>query len=214
MSRSTSDSVELAQSKIEAGDLPAAIKLLGPVIEADPSNEEALYLMAVVQRYAKNFDTALTLLERLKYIAPLHGRAHQEEGHVYRDLAQYERALKCYQRAIRLNPALPASLQNQQKILASTSHERAAIALQAQVDRLQEMPKPLLAAMELNAQGKLLKAEELCREFLIKNPTHIDGMRILADIGAKLGVLDDADYLLESALEFDPSNAQVHRTLR
>ena len=210
MSPSTSDPVELAQSKIAAGDLPAAIKLLGPVIEADPSNEDALYLMAVVQRYGKNFDTALTLLERLKYIAPLHGRAHQEEGHVYRDLAQHERAMKCYQRAIRLNPALVASLQNHQKILASTGHERAAIALQAQVDRLQEMPKPLLAAMELNAQGKLLRAEELCREFLKKNPTHIDGMRILADIGAKLGVLDDADYLLESALEFDPSNAQVH----
>ena len=83
------------------------------------------------------------------------------------------------------------------------------ISLQAQVDRLQKLPKPLLAAMELNAQGKLLK-EELCRTFLKMNPTHIEGMRILADIGAKLGVLDDADFLLESALEFDPSNAQVH----
>ena len=210
VSPSTSDPVQLAQSKLAAGDMPAAIGLLGPIIETDPSHEEALYLMAVVQRYGKNFDTALTLLERLKYIAPLHGRAHQEEGHVYRDMAQPDRALVCYQRAIRLNPALVSSLQNQQKIFASRGQERSAISLQAQVDRLQKLPKPLLAAMELNAQGKLLKAEELCRTFLKKNPTHIEGMRILAEIGAKLGVLDDADFLLESALEFDPSNAQVH----
>ena len=210
MSHSTSDPVQIAQSKIAAGDLPAAIRLLSPLIEEDPSHEEALYLMAVVQRYGKNFDNALTLLERLKYIAPLHGRAHQEEAHVYRDMGQLDRALNCYQRAIRLNPALVASLQNQQKIFASTGQERAAIALQAQVDRLEALPKPLVAAMELNAQGKLLKAEELCREFLKQNPTHIEGMRILADIGAKLGVLDDADFLLESALEFEPTNAQVH----
>ena len=34
-------------------------------------------------------------------------------------------------------------------------------------------------------------------------------MRLLALIGAKLHVLDDAEFLLESALEFDPNNLQV-----
>ena len=34
-------------------------------------------------------------------------------------------------------------------------------------------------------------------------------MRLLALIGAKLHVLDDAEFLLESALEFDPNNFQV-----
>ena len=35
-------------------------------------------------------------------------------------------------------------------------------------------------------------------------------MRLLADVAVRLGVLDDAEFLLESALAFDPSNQQVH----
>ncbi len=210
MSHSTSDVLKSAQAKIAAGDLPAAIALLGPVVETDPNNEEALYLMAVAQRYGKNYAIALTVLERLKFIAPNHSRAHQEEGHVYRDNGNVEQALKAYDRAIRLNPALVASFKNQQKLLKQAGHTRAAIAAQAQVDRLEALPKPLLAAMEFSAQGRLLKAETLCRNFLLQHPTHVEGMRLLAEIGAKLGVLDDADYLLESALEFDPDNVQVH----
>ena len=210
MSPSTSELVNAAQEKIAAGELPAAIEILGPIIEADPDNEDALYAMAVAQRFGKNYQTALTVLERLKFVAPTHGRAHQEEGHVYRDLGQLEPAFKCYERATRLNPALIASFRQQEKILQATQRSRAAIAVQAQADRLEQLPKPLLLAMELNAQGQLLKAETLCRDFLKQHPTHVEGMRLLADIGAKLGVLDDADFLLESALAFDPENAQVH----
>ena len=210
MSHSTSEVVKSAQAKIAAGDLPAAISLLGPIIEADPDNEEALYSMAVAQRYGKNYATALTVLERLKFVAPNHSRAHQEEAHIHRDNGNVEQALKSYERAVRLNPALIASFKSQQKLLEQAGHTRAAIAAQAQVDRLMALPKPLLAAMEFSAQGRLLKAETLCRNFLKTQPTHVEGMRLLADIGARLGVLDDADYLLESALEFDPDNVQVH----
>jgi len=34
-------------------------------------------------------------------------------------------------------------------------------------------------------------------------------MRLLADIGARLGVLDDAEFLLQSALKFEPDNKRV-----
>ena len=54
-----------------------------------------------------------------------------------------------------------------------------------------------------------MKAEEILRPFLRKFPKHVEAMRLLADIGVKLGVLDDAEYLLESACEFEPDNFQV-----
>ena len=59
------------------------------------------------------------------------------------------------------------------------------------------------------AQGKLLKAESLCRKFLQANPTHVEGMRLLAEIAVQFGALEDAEYLLESATEFEPGNIQV-----
>jgi tetratricopeptide (TPR) repeat protein len=63
--------------------------------------------------------------------------------------------------------------------------------------------------MDLIAQGRLLKAEEICRRFQRKVPHHVEGMRLLADIGMRLGVLDDAEFLLHSALQFEPGNVQV-----
>ncbi|NCF24693.1 MAG: tetratricopeptide repeat protein, partial [Gammaproteobacteria bacterium] len=40
-------------------------------------------------------------------------------------------------------------------------------------------------------------------------PHHVEGMRLLADIGVRLGVLEDAEFLLESALKFEPDNKRV-----
>jgi tetratricopeptide (TPR) repeat protein len=44
---------------------------------------------------------------------------------------------------------------------------------------------------------------------MLKNPKHIEGMRLLADIGIRLGVLDDAEFLLESAVEFSPQSTKA-----
>jgi tetratricopeptide (TPR) repeat protein len=63
--------------------------------------------------------------------------------------------------------------------------------------------------MDLIGQGRLLKAEEICRQFLIRFPQHVEGMRLLATIGMRLGALDDAEFLLESALRFEPDNVPV-----
>ena len=118
-------------------------------------------------------------------------------------------ALQAYARACRYNPALEASWRGQLDILRNKGLERQAIQVQAQLERLAEMPRPLVGVMDLIAQGRLLKAEEICRGFLQKVPHQVEGMRLLADIGMRLGVLDDAEFLLESAARFEPDNVQV-----
>ena len=60
--------------------------------------------------------------------------------------------------------------------------------------------------MDLIHQGKLLKAEDICRQFLQKVPHNVEGMRLLADIGIRLGMLDDAEFLLESAIRLAPEH--------
>ena len=69
-----------------------------------------------------------------------------------------------------------------------------------------------MGVIDLVSQGKLLKAEDLCRKFLRKAPHHVEGMRLLADIGIRLGVLADAEFLLESAHRFEPQQrSRAHR---
>ena len=197
------------QDKIVAKHFDDALVDLGDILESDPVNLDALYMSAVCRRYKQDFQASLQLLEQIKAIAPEKGRAHQEEGHTYRDMGRYDEALRAYARACHYNPALEASWKAQVNILTRKGLNQKAAWARAQLQKLSELPRPLVGVMDLIAQKKLLKAEDICRQFLRKVPQHVEGMRLLADIGSRLGVLDDAEFLLQSALEFEPDNVRV-----
>ncbi len=205
----TSPDLKSIRDKVVAKRFDDALTDLAVVLAADPENPEALYMSAVCRRYKSDYQPALELLAKLKAVAPEHGRAHQEEGHTYRDMGQGDDALLAYSRACQFNPALQASWRGQLEILLKKGLQQQAELVDAQLRRLQSMPQGLVAVTDLIAQGRLLKAEELCREFLRKVPHHVEAMRLLADIGIRLGVLDDAEFLLESAVKFEPDNIQV-----
>ena len=203
---SNSDTVE---SLMRSGDFQAALVQLESLLQNEPDNIEALYLTTVNHRYLKNYDQAFSTLQALKLLAPDHSRAMQEQGHILLAQQQPSKALEAYARATQLNPALEASWRAQFKLLQQQGYPQQAAAVKSQLERLLKSPKPLRQVTELIAQGKLVKAEELCRKFLLKNPTNVDAMRHLADIGSRLGVLDDAEFLLESALQIQPNNVEL-----
>ncbi len=252
-----SDQLQTIQQHITAGRFDEALAGLDVLLEDESASQEALYMRAVCLRYLKRFAEAHDSLQQLKQLAPEHGRAHQEEGHLMRDSGNLDAAVIAYRRACQYNPALIAAWQALADLLdklstknkttnktqpnthnevasktqpnthneaanktqsnttnktttgAQPNTQREAIAVKAQLNKLKRLPKPVLAAMDLIAQGKLLKAEDLLRQFLRRVPSHVEAMRLLADIGTRLGVLDDAEYLLESACEFEPNNHQA-----
>jgi len=71
------------------------------------------------------------------------------------------------------------------------------------------MPQALVSVSSLINEDNVVKAEEICRFFLKKQPKHTEAMRLLAAIGVKHKVLDDAEFLLESCLHFDPEFHQA-----
>lgn len=197
------------QRTIQSGDFATALDSLNRILDKDAANAEALYMRAVCQRYLKLPEQALEDLESLKRLVPGHGRAHQEEGHLYRSLGRLDDALRAYGRACYYNPALEASFRAQIEILDSRGNKTRSEQLRAELAQLQATPRPLVAVIDLIAQNKLLQAEALCRKFLQKNPSNVRAMRLLADIGIRLGVLEDAEFLLESAVEFEPENIEA-----
>jgi len=205
----TADVLAGVQQKIVAKRFDEALRDLEPLLEQEPENTDALYMSAVCCRYKGECEAALERLARLKDLLPEHGRAFQEEGHNYRDLGRPDDALLAYARACRFNPALEASWRGQLTILSNKGLDVAAGQIKVQLDWLQSLPKPLVAVIDLVAQGQLLRAEDLCRQFLRKVPHHVEGMRLLADIGMRLGVLDDAELLLDSASKLAPDNIPV-----
>ncbi len=198
------------QASIVAKRYDEALTELDLVLGKEPDHSDALYMSAVCRRYRREFDAALAIVARLKALTPENGRVHQEEGHIYRDSGKPNEALRAYASACRFNPALVASWREQYRIHDRQGRVRQAAHAREQLDFLERLPKPLLAVMDLISQGRVLKAEDLCRRFLRKVPHHVEAMRLLADIGIRLGVLTDAEFLLESAHEFEPNNVRVH----
>ena len=197
------------QKRIASGNFADALQDIDNLLAIDPEHAEALYMAAVCYRYTKQYDKAQACLDSLKSLSRDRGRVYQEQGHLHVALNHPEKALAAFANACQLNPVLLASWRNQHQILQAMNRPEEASQAQAQVQRLQALPKALVAVTDLMAQGKLLKAESLCRKFLQANPTHVEAMRLLAELAVQFGVLEDAEYLLESAAEFEPGNTQV-----
>ena len=63
----------------------------------------------------------------------------------------------------------------------------------------------LVEASQLLRDGKQGKAETIVRDLLKKHPTEVTAIKMLADIGIKMGQLKDASNLLARCLELAPS---------
>ena len=203
-------SLGAAQKLIQSQDFSAAIAALQLLLKSKPDEPEALYMSAVCLRYTQQYDAALTSLSHLKSVHPEHGRAHQEEGYNQRALGNTHKALKAFDRACFYNPALEASYRARIDIHNQHSERARALHVQEQLKQLLALPKPLIAVVDLISMGKLLRAEELCRAFLKKIPHHVEAMRLLADIGMRLGILEDSELLLHSASLLAPDNIPIH----
>ena len=203
------EQLKLARAQMYEGRFDAALASAETVLQDDADHIDALYIKAVCERYLGRNDRALASVDQLKSLSPDFGRAHQEEGHIFKAMGDFEGAMAAYRRACQCNPVLQASWKAQAEILEGWGHRDIAKEMRGQEQRIASLPKSLVAISHLLYEGKLVKAETACRHFLQKNPHHVEAMRLLADIGSRLGILGDADFLLESALEFEPDNIQV-----
>ena len=196
---------------MQAGDFAASERSLNLLVSKVPSNGDVLYMLAVCYRYQKRYPEALDTLRKLRFSVPDHSRAYQEIGHVYRAMNQVDAALNSYSQAVLINPALEASIRCQIEILREVNRSDLSLRLadlERDLSELRATPPPLIAVTDLISQGKLVKAEKLCKAFMVKNPRHIEGMRLLADIAVRLGVLEDAEFLLETAVKFSPTTTK------
>lgn len=192
------------RSRMRAGDFTGALALLAP--DSSNANPDRLYLAAVCHRFLGEPAAAEACLSRVLDADPEHGHALQERGHLCRDRGDADGALAAYSRACRSNPSLVAAFRGQLGILEARGESDACTQVRTQLARLEQLPKPLVAVTDLLARGRLLQAEKVCRRFLQQSPRHVDGMRLLAEIGMRFGALEESEFLLESAASFEPDN--------
>ncbi len=206
--------LKAAQEALQAGDFAQGLARAQSLLDGDAGDAEALYIAAVACRYLSRYDEAQGLPRpiacRVTRIWPgLAGKRSSRPG------AGRQQCRPC-----RLCPRLP---------LQPDARGELARASRAARRRRPSRPKPTRHGRKPGAsrrcrsnwspsgnhlyEGRLLRAEEICRHFLKKQPRNVEGMRLLAEIGSRFGVLDDAEFLLESAVAFDPDNVQLGSTI-
>ncbi|MGI9288515.1 MAG: tetratricopeptide repeat protein, partial [Pseudomonadales bacterium] len=193
-----------AKLQLQKGRLSDAIAALEELLHAKPAHRDGLYYLAVCQRKAQAHQAALATLKKLKQSHPQYGRAYQEEGHTYSTLGNSQAAGEAFEKAVALNPALIASWKALVVHYDAQAEKEKAMRAMQHAHGLSQLPPHLLTVTSLIHENKLYMAEQLCRQFLQQQPHHIEAMRLLAEIGTKLQILDDAEFLLESCVEFKP----------
>jgi len=204
-------SVDLSEATqaVKENRFEDALSLFEIILKDHPDNIDALYLASVSSRYLKKFDDSQKYIEHLLLNAPDMGRAYQELGHINRDMKNDEKAVINYRQACELNPALLASWKMLYQYFVKNKNQPAADHAQQQIKKLESLPAALLYIDQILNEGRLGLAERQCRAFLKKNPTHTYAMSLLSEIANRLGYFDDAEFLLEKAVEFKPNDGDL-----
>lgn len=197
------------QQLIQTAKFNQAIKQAEQLQQQTTDTEQQVelwYLIAVAQRYEKSFSQAFISIQELLKLNSSHSRAYQEQGYINLALKQSTAAKTSFEQAIQLNPSLVASWQELIQLYREAKQMDEVQKAANHLAKLKQLPPALLAVTELMHEGKLLKAEQICRQFLQNNKRHVEGMCLLAEIGIELKIYDDAEFLLASALELAPTH--------
>jgi len=182
--------------------------LLDEALKAEPENFEASYTLAVLNRAEGRVDNAKRLLRALVEEKPDFGRGFQELGLCELALKQEPAAISAFEQAVELDGSLIESW----KFLATAYRRKGdsrAEQASKQVDFLASLPNELRTVISYLAANRLGDAERLCRYFMQQNKTHVEGMRLMAEIATRTGVFDDAEFLLETVMELAPDHLEA-----
>jgi len=202
--------LQRTRALLEKGDFAQALAVAQALREAQPHHRDALYMIAVSQRYLKRVHDALATLDELERWHPRFSRLYQERGHCFVAQRDAPKAIEAYESALRLNAALPASWNRLETLYRLTGKPADAERAAAQSRRIAAIAPEVVAAEGMFSEGDLADAEEIVRHYLqTKNPLDPDGMWLLAKIGMKLNILDDAEVLLETVLKIKPDDRVI-----
>lgn len=192
-----------AKRALARGDLAAAGALSARLVAERGDDPDVFYVAAVAARMRADLPAAQRMLDRMIALAPHLGRAWQELGHCHRQAGNRAEAIAAYERATELNPLLTASLKLLAAHFQQTDPARAA-ALAEKVRDVESHPPEVLAALSAYYDQNYDLAEKQVRAYLMKAPTDPAAMRLLAELGTRLGEYEDAEFVLAKCLELNP----------
>ena len=175
------------------------------ILKAVPGHPQALLLLGAALRSQGELSAALAVLEPLAADQPRAAVAQFELGRVLAGLGRTGEAAAAQLRAVGLNHRLTDAwreLGEQRTLLGDEAGADQAYA--RQIESSVSDPD-LIAAAGAMADGELAVAERALRAYLSDHSTDAAAIRMLAEVGGRLGRYEDAETLLRRCLELAPA---------
>ena len=180
------------QNLVAGGQFEEALHALDKK-DVQVSKRDFYYFKAVCYRYLKdNTNAHLALNELIKFF-PNYARAYQELGYIYSIKKDEKKALRAFLRAVRLNDSLHASWLSIIKL--ADGNEKLLAMCDENIYYLKNLPPELKTVLSYTNEGKLAKADHICRDYLQRKPHDVEAMRLLAKIALELYIFEDAEFL-------------------
>jgi tetratricopeptide (TPR) repeat protein len=206
------DLLATAMQHHEAGHLPQAEQGYHRVLQQQPNQPNALYLLGLLAHQTGRLAVAVEWYQRAIAVKPDYVDAHNNLGAALQQQGNLEQAIAQYHTVLRLQPSNPhaqvnlgAILQQQGRLEAAIARYRKAIQLQP---RLVQAHSNLGHA--LKQQGELEAAIACYRTALELTPDNPESHRDLGDALQEQGRIEDAISLYDRAIAQFPK----HITLR
>jgi tetratricopeptide (TPR) repeat protein len=196
-----------------AGRHDEAVREAKRLLREQPGERDLLLALALSLRYLGRIAEALEVLGELETLHPKFSRLHQERGLCYVALKDAAKAIPALLVSVNINPALPTSWKLLEGLYRLTGDEESARTAAAHVATLKGLPGEVVASTALYADGDLIAAEAVIRNFLIRQGDHPEALRLLAKIAAAQDVLNDAERLLRGVLDQAPGHRAARREL-
>jgi len=207
-------------NKNDRGTVEAALKNAADLLAHDPNlaEEQAKEILKVYpdtvaarQLLANAYRLQKQPQKGLDVLKPLYEQ-HRNSPHFLNDIALCQgavglgdEALQNLQKAIAIDPDYAPAWDGLGHQLAVAGDEKGSSDAFRRHFELSTPHQELVEASKLLREGKQGKAETLVRDLLKQHPTDVTAIKMLADIGIKMGQRTEARDLLERCLELAPS---------
>jgi len=192
-------------NQLLAVDPRLADQQLDEILRVHPKHPNALLLKAAVATRQNNYRLALGLLQPLVRAHMGWADAHAELGLAFRAAGQGDQAVQCFKKSLSIKPHAPKIWLTLADTYSAMGENRLADAAYGMQLRYSDANPVLLSAAQAMTDNRLPVAERVLKDYLKQNPTDVAGIRMLAEVAARLGRDIDAENLLLRCLELAPS---------
>lgn len=211
----TTEAVELAFTHHARGDLHAAEIASRQILQTDPLQVDALYLLGLIAFQAGHHANAVELVAAAVSRPPFDAHRLNTLGVVQMALGNTKEAIFAFRRGIEINERVPAfhnnlarALESAGDIPAAEAHLRRALALQP------DYPEACLNLANIHKhKGEPQQAEALYRNALSARPDYANAAYNLGILFKDQGRLTEALDSLRLAVQFSPGFAMAHNNL-